>query len=321
MANSYYTKQPDIQDGDVSSQDDINNLDDAIDTGFTNVETAITNHLADTTTHGTTGSIVGTSDTQTLTNKTLTSPVIDDTDTGVTITSADQTHATPVATIPDLVDAADTFVMADTAQTLTNKTLTTPTIGDLTNATHTHGNNAGGGTLTATTALTVSATDKILGRATAGAGAVEEISCTAAGRAILDDATAADQRTTLGLVIGTDVQAYDADTAKTDVAQNFTLPQRSADTVDNDGNLDLAAANNFTVTPAGTITLQFANEADGQSGYILLINTTPQTISLGAEVKSPGGTGAADLSVAGTYLISYYCDGTSVYISYGAGMA
>jgi hypothetical protein len=45
----------------------------------------------------------------------------------------------------------------------------------------------------------VSATDKILGRATAGAGDVEEITCTAAGRAILDDADAAAQRTTLGL--------------------------------------------------------------------------------------------------------------------------
>jgi len=44
----------------------------------------------------------------------------------------------------------------------------------------------------------VSATDKILGRVTAGAGTIEEITCTAAGRAILDDATAADQRTTLG---------------------------------------------------------------------------------------------------------------------------
>jgi len=46
----------------------------------------------------------------------------------------------------------------------------------------------------------VSATDKILGRSTVGAGSVEEIACTAAGRAILDDADAAAQRTTLGLV-------------------------------------------------------------------------------------------------------------------------
>lgn len=45
----------------------------------------------------------------------------------------------------------------------------------------------------------VSATDRVLGRSTAGAGDVEEITCTAAGRALLDDATAGDQRTTLGL--------------------------------------------------------------------------------------------------------------------------
>lgn len=47
--------------------------------------------------------------------------------------------------------------------------------------------------------ITVSATDKVLGRVSAGAGAVEEITCTAAGRALIDDANAAAQRTTLGL--------------------------------------------------------------------------------------------------------------------------
>ena len=45
----------------------------------------------------------------------------------------------------------------------------------------------------------VSATDKVLGRATAGSGDIEEIACTAAARSILDDATVADIRTTLGL--------------------------------------------------------------------------------------------------------------------------
>lgn len=45
----------------------------------------------------------------------------------------------------------------------------------------------------------VSATDRLLGRSTAGAGVVEEIACTAAGRALLDDVDAAAQRTTLGL--------------------------------------------------------------------------------------------------------------------------
>jgi len=45
----------------------------------------------------------------------------------------------------------------------------------------------------------VSATDKLLGRVTAGAGDIEEITCTSAGRALLDDADASAQRTTLGL--------------------------------------------------------------------------------------------------------------------------
>jgi hypothetical protein len=45
----------------------------------------------------------------------------------------------------------------------------------------------------------VSVTDRLLGRSTAGAGSVEEITCTSAGRALLDDADAATQRATLGL--------------------------------------------------------------------------------------------------------------------------
>jgi len=67
----------------------------------------------------------------------------------------------------------------------------------------------------------VSATDKVLGRATAGAGDVEEIACTAAGRALIDDATVADMRTTLELASAKtrSVAVYiaDADTASTTV--------------------------------------------------------------------------------------------------------
>lgn len=52
----------------------------------------------------------------------------------------------------------------------------------------------------------VSATDKILGRSSAGAGNVEEITCTAAGRALLDDVDAAAQLVTLGIT-GTGIPA------------------------------------------------------------------------------------------------------------------
>lgn len=50
--------------------------------------------------------------------------------------------------------------------------------------------------------VTVSATDRVLGRSSAGAGTIEEIVCTAAGRALIDDLDASAQRTTLGLKTG-----------------------------------------------------------------------------------------------------------------------
>lgn len=73
----------------------------------------------------------------------------------------------------------------------------TPDIDDFTDSQHDHEDAPGGGTLDKD-AITASTTDVVLGRATAGAGAMEEIPCTAAGRALIDDADAAAQRTTLG---------------------------------------------------------------------------------------------------------------------------
>ena len=49
--------------------------------------------------------------------------------------------------IPSTAGIADTFALVTLAQTLANKTLTTPTIADFTNATHDHTSNAEGGVL------------------------------------------------------------------------------------------------------------------------------------------------------------------------------
>ena len=127
-------------------------------------------------------------------------------------------------------------------------------------------------------------------------------------------------RASLGLAIGSDVQAFDSDTAKTDVTQSFTAPQRNALTVDNDGSFDMNANNNFKCTPSGNFTLTFTNFADGQSGYILLINSGGHTVSLHSNSKGDANI-AATVSSAGTYLISYLSDGTNAYLTNSAVFA
>jgi hypothetical protein len=149
----------------------------------------------------------------------------------------------------------------------------------------------------------VSATDRLLGRSTAGAGAIEEITCTAAGRALIDDADAAAQRTTLGVVIGTDVQAYDADTAKTDVTQSFTAAQRGEITTLTDAAtiaVDFADSNNFTVTLGGNRTLgNPTNQVAGQSGSLFVVQdgTGSRTLAYSSDWEFAGGT-APTLSTA-----------------------
>lgn len=114
--------------------------------------------------------------------------------------------------------------------------------------------------------------------------------------------------------IGSSVQAYDAATTKTDVAQNFTLPQRSALLTDNDGSFDLSAKQNFKCTTAGNLTLTFTNHVDGLSGSVIFINSSNHTISAHANTKLTAAD-LAKLSASGTYRIDYLSDGTNAYCS------
>ena len=97
----------------------------------------------------------------------------------------------------------------------------------------------------------------------------------------------------------------------------FTGVNRNALTVDNDGSFDMNANNNFKCTPSGNFALTFTNFADGQSGYILLINSGGHTVSLHANSKGDANI-ATTVSSAGTYLISYLSDGTNAYLTNSA---
>jgi len=136
----------------------------------------------------------------------------------------------------------------------------------------------------------VSATDRILGRQSAGAGQIEEITCTAAGRAILDDTSAANQRTTLGAAASGAITA----SGLTVSASNRLLGRvaNSAGAVDeitlgagisvSSGSLTLGNIEPTSVAASGTIA--GSNISGTTSGN----NTGDQTITLTGDVTGSG---------------------------------
>ena len=104
--------------------------------------------------------------------------------------------------------------------------------------------------------------------------------------------------------IGTTVQAFDADTAKTDVEQLYTAGQRGQITELSAGTsftIDLDASNNFLIQPNGTYTVTLSNisGSKGQCGSIFIKPTAAAASgSFPTTMKFVGG--AAGIALTGT---------------------
>jgi hypothetical protein len=136
------------------------------------------------------------------------------------------------------------------------------------------------------------------------AGADQEIVGTSATQTLSN-------KTITGLVIGTDVQAYDADTVKSDTATNFTAPVRGGvdSTQASTGVCDLSEANNHAVTISGATTISVTNPTAGQSGVITITHDGSTAISFSG-LKFEGGS-APSPSTSGVDLLAYYVESAS----------
>ena len=147
------------------------------------------------------------------------------------------------------------------------------------------------------------ATDVLLGRATAGAGTIEQISCTAAGRALLDDANSGAQRTTLGLGTlatqsGTFTGTHSGTTSGTNTGdQTITLT----------GAVTGTGTGSFSTSLSAGI-VENANIASDAVTYEKIQNTTNTDIILGRSSANGGLIEEIACTAAGRALLN---DGTA----------
>lgn len=103
------------------------------------------------------------------------------------------------------------------------------------------------------------------------------------------------------------------DYAKPDTVSTWSASQRGTLTTDNDLSFDLSVTNNFFCTPTAGGALTFTNHTSGQSGFIKLVNGSNYAITAAATTKVDSSL-LSTISATGTYILTYFDDGTNAYV-------
>jgi hypothetical protein len=168
----------------------------------------------------------------------------------------------------------------------------------------------------------VSATDKLLGRSTAGAGNVEEITCTAAGRALLDDANAAAQLATLGAAASSHTHAA------TDITSGFLNDARLNSTIPRYADATANFANDLQIGGV-TVGTKIIPQNSQSGNYTLVIGDSGKhiyhpaaagaghtyTIPANASVAYPIGTALTFVNLDATNSISIAITTDTMYLA------